>query len=79
VGITDLTRAGTLISKRRQRGTSLAGHPEAGPRGQQPASHLARQSVRPLEPRLQAFGRCELLERLLVAAPAGVEHPGHEM
>jgi hypothetical protein len=41
--------------------------------GQQPAGHLVRQRVRPLELRSQVFGRGELLERLLVAAAARLQ------
>jgi len=74
-GVTDLTRAGQLIAKRRER-ARLAGHPEARLVASKPAGHLTRQSVRPLEPRLQAFGRHELPERLVVAAATGLAISG---
>ena len=75
-GVTDLAGAGPLVIERRERGAGLAGHPEAGLGGQQPAGHLARQRLRARQLRSQVFGRAELLERLVVAAAAGVQHPG---
>jgi hypothetical protein len=75
-GITYLTGAGPLVLKRREAGTGFAGQPEAGLRGEQPAVYLAGQRLRSLELRCQVFGRAELLERLMAAAAAGVQHPG---
>ena len=74
--IADLARVRLLVGEGREGGAGLAGHPEAGLGGQDPAGHLARQRVGSLELRLQAFGRAELLQGLAVAAAAGVEPPG---
>ena len=73
-GVADFARAGPLVIERRERGAGLAGHPEAGLGGQQPAGHLARQGVRTRQLRSQAFGRAELPERLVQAAAAGLQH-----
>jgi len=73
-GFTDLTRAGPLVSQRHERGAGLAGHPEAGLGGQQPAGHLAGQGVRTRQLRSQPFGRAELPECLAEAAAAGLQH-----
>jgi hypothetical protein len=45
-GVTDLTGAGPLVIERSEKGTGLAGHPEAGLGGQQPAGRPGRQRLR---------------------------------
>jgi hypothetical protein len=63
-GIADLARLGPLVVQRCQRRERLAGHPETGLRGHQPAGHLARERMPSLQLRLQAFGRRPVQPRL---------------
>jgi hypothetical protein len=78
-GIADFAGVGPLVIECREAGAGLAGEPEAGLGGQQPAGHLAGQGVRARQLRLQVFGGAELLECLVVAAAAGLEPPGRQV